>query len=56
MPFFEAFTLPTAIYVSERDFSDGKLNNVLIENRVAQAVSEATRMVSGLNFRQIAAE
>lgn len=54
--FFEAFTLPTAIYVSDRDFLDGKLNNPLIDSRVAQAVSEAVRTVSGHSFRQIAAE
>lgn len=54
--FFEAFTLPTAIYVSDRDFLDGKLSNPLIDSRVAQAVSEAVRTVSGHSFRQIAAE
>lgn len=54
--FFEAFTLPTAIYVSDRDFTDGKLNNPLIDARVSQAVSEALRTVSGHGFRQMAAE
>ncbi len=54
--FFEAFSLPTAIYVSDRDFTDGKLSNPLIDKRVAQAVSEAVRTVSGHQYRQIAAE
>lgn len=54
--FFEAFTLPTAIYVSDRDFTDGKINNPLIYARITQAVSEAVRTVSGHSFRQIAAE
>ena len=54
--FFEAFALPTAIYVSDRDFTDGKLSNALIENRIAQAVSEAVRVVSGHHYQQQAAE
>ncbi|MCF7644125.1 FMN reductase [Bacillus subtilis] len=54
--FFEAFALPTAIYVSDRDFTDGQLSNVLIENRIAQAVSEAVRVVSGHSYQQLAAE
>ncbi|QYM72333.1 FMN reductase [Pseudochrobactrum sp. Wa41.01b-1] len=54
--FFEAFALPTAIYVSDRDFTDGQLSNVLIDNRIAQAVSEAVRVVPGHHYQQQAAE
>ena len=54
--FFEAFALPTAIYVSDRDFIDGKLSNPLIESRITQAVSEAVRVVSGHHYQQQAAE
>lgn len=54
--FFEAFALPTAIYVSDRDFTDGTLSNALIENRIAQAVSEAVRVISGHHYQQQAAE
>lgn len=54
--FFEAFALPTAIYVSDRDFIDGKLSNPLIESRITQAVSEAVRVVSGHSYQQLAAE
>lgn len=41
--FFEAFTLPTAIYAAERDFTDGQLVSEPIRARIAQAVAEAAR-------------
>lgn len=49
--FFEAFALPTAIYVSERDFSDGVLVSEPILQRIAQAVSEADRILGARSER-----
>jgi FMN reductase len=54
--FFEAFSLPTAIYASDRDFTDGSISNPAIRNRATQAVSEAVLAVSGRSFLQVAAE
>jgi FMN reductase len=39
--FFEALVLPTATFVSERDYVDGKLASPIIQARIAQAVTEA---------------
>jgi len=39
--FFQAATLPTAIYASDSDFQDGRLASPAILQRVAQAVVEA---------------
>lgn len=41
--FFEASTVPTAIYACEKDFTQGQLSNNLIKSRVDQAVNEALR-------------
>lgn len=39
--FFQAFTLPTAIYASDSDFTDGALTAPAVLARVTQAVDEA---------------
>lgn len=41
--FFEALTMPTSIYASDRDFADGVLVSDPIKLRAAQAVAEACR-------------
>lgn len=42
--FFEAFVLPTAIYASGRDFTDG-VPSPVITSRVGQALAEASLLV-----------
>lgn len=44
--FFQAATLPTAIYASDRNFQDGRLIEPAILQRVAQVASEAELMLS----------
>lgn len=41
--FFEALTIPTAIYASDRDFADGALASETVRTRARQAVTEAWR-------------
>ncbi len=43
--FFEALTMPTAIYASDKDFVDGTLASGAILDRARQAVTEAARAV-----------
>ena len=43
--FFEALTLPTAIYASDKDFLDGVLTSEAIRLRSHQAVNEARRIL-----------
>ncbi|HEY5818463.1 MAG TPA: FMN reductase [Mesorhizobium sp.] len=43
--FFEALTLPTGIYASNNDFTDGAIASEAIRARVGQAVLEAKRIV-----------
>ena len=43
--FFEALTMPTAIYASDKDFADGVLVSEPIRARARQAVAEACRVV-----------
>ena len=43
--FFEALTMPTAVYASDRDFSEGALISEAIRVRAEQAVNEACRAV-----------
>lgn len=43
--FFEALTMPTAIYASDKDFVDGVLSSSGILDRARQAVNEAVRAV-----------
>ncbi|NWJ27502.1 FMN reductase [Rhizobium sp. RM] len=47
--FFEAFVLPTAIYTSSRDFTDG-VPSPAIHNRVNQALAEASRLLAARSF------
>jgi len=44
--FFEALTIPTGIYASDRDFTSGVLVSEAIQARVHQAVEEADRLVA----------
>ncbi|WP_192181518.1 FMN reductase [Mesorhizobium amorphae] len=41
--FFEALTMPTAIYASDKDFANGQLVSEAIQARARQAVAEACR-------------
>ncbi len=41
--FFEALTIPTAVYASDRDFAEGVLVSDTIRNRARQAVIETWR-------------
>jgi FMN reductase len=43
--FFEALTMPTAIYASDKDFAGGVLASSAILDRARQAVNEAVRAV-----------
>lgn len=53
--FFEALTMPTAIYASDRDFADGVLVSDAIRARAQQAVAEARRVHGGRNEISLAA-
>ncbi|MDI6024899.1 FMN reductase [Corticibacterium sp. UT-5YL-CI-8] len=45
--FFQAHSLPSAIYASDRDFADGRLVNDIIRSRVAQTVAELAPFLPG---------
>ncbi|SMH42718.1 FMN reductase [Mesorhizobium australicum] len=53
--FFEALTMPTAIYASDRDFADGALASDAIRARAQQAVAEACRAIGGTESVSLAA-
>lgn len=53
--FFEALTIPTAIYASDRDFADGALVSETIRARAQQAVSEACRVAQARDSVDLAA-
>jgi FMN reductase len=53
--FFEALTMPTAIYASDRDFSDGVLVSEPIRARARQAVAEACGLLGGHHRVSLAA-
>ncbi|BAV52586.1 NADPH-dependent FMN reductase (plasmid) [Mesorhizobium loti] len=53
--FFEALTIPTGIYASDRDFADGVIISEAIRNRTEQAVVEACRLVGGAGSVSLAA-
>ena len=53
--FFEALTMPTAIYASDKDFADGVLVSEAIRARAQQAVAEACRVVGGRDSVSLAA-
>jgi FMN reductase len=54
--FFEALTIPTAIYASERDFAEGKIVSDAALERVSQAVNQAASVVKATNRFAVAAE
>lgn len=43
--FFEALTIPTAIYASESDFRDGRLADAAVLNRVEAAAEQLSRLL-----------
>ncbi|TJW07264.1 MAG: FMN reductase [Mesorhizobium sp.] len=43
--FFEALTMPTAIYASDKDFANGALVSKAVQARARQAVTEVCRVV-----------
>lgn len=45
--FFGAHTIPTAIYATEASFTDHRLTDPEIEQRVARAVGEVARLLHG---------
>lgn len=53
--FFEALTLPTAVYASERDFVDGRIFSEAALLRVSQAVGQAATALNASRFA-VAAE
>lgn len=53
--FFEALTIPTAIYASDRDFADGVIVSEAIRARAQQAVDEACRVVQARTSVSLAA-
>ncbi|RVA00610.1 FMN reductase, partial [Mesorhizobium sp. M7A.F.Ca.CA.002.05.1.1] len=54
--FFEAFALPTAVYATDKDFTDGVLRSEAILKRVAQAVDEVGFVLANRSAGRIAAE
>lgn len=54
--FFEALTLPTAIYASEGDFRGGELVSENALQRVSQAVVQAARALKSIDGFALAAE
>ncbi|WP_192385184.1 FMN reductase [Mesorhizobium silamurunense] len=53
--FFEALTIPTGVYASDRDFADGVIISEAIRKRTEQAVAEACRLVGGAGSVSLAA-
>lgn len=54
--FFEALSVPTAIYATDRDFIDGNIASEIVAGRVAQAVSQASNTLKRIGSFSIAAE
>ncbi|OBQ91840.1 FMN reductase [Mesorhizobium sp. AA23] len=54
--FFEAFALPTAVYATDKDFTDGVLRSEQILKRAAQAVDEIAILLATKSGLRIAAE
>ncbi|MBW9064992.1 FMN reductase [Rhizobium herbae] len=52
--FFNAFTLPTAIYATEADFSGYEISNPAVDARIQRAVSELAQAVSANDQTQSA--
>ena len=53
--FFEALTLPTAVYASEKDFTDGVLVSQTIRARAEQALNEVGIVLGGYAPARISA-
>ena len=53
--FFEALTMPTAIYASDKDFADGILVSEAIHARARQAVAEVVNVVGASRSLGLAA-
>ncbi|MDX8481418.1 FMN reductase [Mesorhizobium sp. VK24D] len=53
--FFEALTMPTAIYASDKDFADGVLVSEAIQVRAQQAVAEVVNVVGATRSVGLAA-
>ena len=53
--FFEALTLPTAVYASEKDFTDGVLVSPTIRARAEQALDEVGLVLGGCAPARISA-
>lgn len=47
--FFQAFTLPTSIYVCDADFESGRLTSVAVHGRVSAVANEASRFLNPSN-------
>lgn len=54
--FFEALSLPTAVYATDKDFADGNLHSEAILKRVRQAVAEVGAVLGSRGGAAIAAE
>lgn len=54
--FFEALSVPTAIYATDRDFLDGKIVSDVVAHRVTQAVGQAANALKTTGSFPIAAE
>jgi FMN reductase len=44
--FFQAFSVPTGIYASERDFENGILTNAVVTARISDAATEVATLLS----------
>ncbi|MDX8498996.1 FMN reductase [Mesorhizobium sp. VK4C] len=54
--FFEAFALPTALYATDKDFSEGVLRSETILKRTAQAVDDVAVLLANRLGIRLAAE
>ena len=54
--FFEALALSTAVYATDKDFTDGVLRSEPILKRVAQAVGEVGMVLANRSSASVAAE
>jgi FMN reductase len=44
--FFQAFSVPTGVYASERDFENGILTNAVVTARISDAATEVSTLLS----------
>ncbi|CAN7650286.1 FMN reductase [Pararhizobium sp. LjRoot238] len=54
--FFMSHTLPTAVYASDRDFTDYRVSSESLSNRIGDVVSELAAFFPGVNAVLAAAE